>query len=73
MWEAEFFPRGIKYNKAKIIWGGDVPETVLKTVRLKVTCRNELHNERFKVKLCFIQIFFNKNYFLTDICVDNRS
>lgn len=49
MWEAEFFPRGIKYNKAKIIWGGDVPETVLKTVRLKVTCRNQLHNERFKV------------------------
>lgn len=49
MWETEFFPRGIKYNRAKLIWGGDVPETVLKTVRLKVTCRNYLQNERFKV------------------------
>lgn len=54
-WEIEFFPRGVKYNKAKIIWGEDVPEFSLKTVRLRVTCKYpQLDEERFKVTFSYI-------------------
>lgn len=55
-WELDFFPRGIRYNKAKLIsifsFQGcmDIPEACLKTVRLRVTCKDDLEEEqRFKV------------------------
>lgn len=50
-WEVEFFPRGIKYNKAKMVWGEDVPEVSLNTVRLRVTCKHlQVIEKRFKVR-----------------------
>lgn len=49
-WEIEFFPRGVKYNKAKMVWGEDIPECILRTVRLRVTCKeNFIKEERFKI------------------------
>jgi len=50
-WEIEFFPRGVKYNKAKMVCGEDVPGCSLNTVRLRVTCNNQnIEEERFKVR-----------------------
>lgn len=59
-WELDFFPRGIRYNRAKIInvynFGGSstadtIPEAVLKTVRLRVTFKEDLKGEhKFKVR-----------------------
>lgn len=49
-WDIEFFPRGVKYNKAKMVWGEDLPEFSLRTVRIRVTCKeNCIGEERFKV------------------------
>lgn len=57
-WELDFYPRGIRYNRAKIInvynFGGGnadtIPEAVLKTVRLRVTFKEDLKGEhKFKV------------------------
>ena len=55
-WNIDFFPRGIKYGRAKLInvynmqTGIEVPELVLRTIRLRVTCERDLENEqRFKV------------------------
>lgn len=59
-WEIDFFPRGIRYNKAQLInvfnmplhhqGKVDVPETILRTVRVRCTCKANLYDEqRFKV------------------------
>ncbi|GAB0089292.1 BTB/POZ domain-containing protein 17 [Sergentomyia squamirostris] len=57
-WELDFFPRGIRFNRAKLIYvyniniqSVDIPEAILKTVRLRVTCKDEnLEGEqRFKI------------------------
>lgn len=50
-WEVEFFPRGIKYNRAKMVWGEDVPEVSINTVRVRVTCKHlQVDEKRFKVR-----------------------
>lgn len=65
-WEIEFFPRGVKYNKAKIIWGEDVPEFSLKTVRLRVTCKYpQLDEERFKVAVLITGVQNKIDHILT--------
>lgn len=57
-WEIDFYPRGIRYNRAQLInvytqhmaAKVDVPETILQTVRVKCTCKANLYDEqRFKV------------------------
>uniref|UniRef100_A0A1B0GLD6 BTB domain-containing protein n=2 Tax=Lutzomyia longipalpis TaxID=7200 RepID=A0A1B0GLD6_LUTLO len=57
-WELDFFPRGIRFNRAKLIYvyninvqGVDIPEAILKTVRLRVTCKDEnlKGEQRFKI------------------------
>lgn len=49
-WDIEFFPRGVEYNKAKMVCGGYVPGCSLDTVRLRVTCKHQnIGEERFKV------------------------
>lgn len=55
-WEIDFFPRGIRYNKAKLINiynqgnGAEIPEIILRTVRLRVTCRENFKDDRkFKI------------------------
>lgn len=58
-WELDFYPRGIRYNRAKIInvynFGAStapdtIPEAVLKTVRLRVTFMDDRRGEhKFKV------------------------
>lgn len=57
-WELDFYPRGIRYNRAKIInvynfgsTADTIPEAVLKTVRLRVTFKGDLQGEhKFKVR-----------------------
>lgn len=54
-WNIDFYPRGIKYSKAQMInvfnSAVEVPETILRTIRLSVTCKRDLKTEqRFKVK-----------------------
>lgn len=55
-WHIDFFPRGIKYNKAQLIniynvqAPMEIPESILRTIRLSVTCKRDLEMEqRFKV------------------------
>lgn len=53
-WNIDFYPRGIKYCKAKMInvynANVEVPEAILRTIRLSVTCKRDLKTEqRFKV------------------------
>lgn len=57
-WELDFYPRGIRYNRAKIInvynFGGTadtIPEAVLKTVRLRVTFKDDLLKGEHKFKV----------------------
>lgn len=57
-WELDFYPRGIRYNRAKIInvynFGGTadtIPEAVLKTVRLRVTFKDDLLKGEYKFKV----------------------
>uniref|UniRef100_A0A336KY68 CSON000048 protein n=1 Tax=Culicoides sonorensis TaxID=179676 RepID=A0A336KY68_CULSO len=48
-WEIDFFPRGVRYNAAKLIniyATADIPETILKTVRCRVTCREKLFDDK---------------------------
>lgn len=60
-WNIDFFPRGIKYSKAQLInvfnmqSAVEIPETILRTIRLSVTCERDLETEqRFKVGLAKI-------------------
>lgn len=55
-WNIDFFPRGIRYSKAQLInvfnmqAALEIPETILRTIRLSVTCKRDLETEqRFKV------------------------
>jgi hypothetical protein len=61
-WEIDFYPRGIRYSRAQLInvfnmphqGKVEVPETILRTVRVRCTCKGNLYNEqRFKVKSKF--------------------
>lgn len=55
-WSIDFFPRGIRYSKAQLInvfnmqSAVEIPESILKTIRLSVTCKRDLETEqRFTV------------------------
>ncbi|XP_058825959.1 BTB/POZ domain-containing protein 17 [Topomyia yanbarensis] len=51
-WEIEFFPRGVRYNRAKLIGvyntpvNSEIPESIIRTVRLKVLCQERLEEEQ---------------------------
>lgn len=48
-WEIDFFPRGVRYSAAKLIniyQTADIPETILKTVRCRITCREKLTEDK---------------------------
>ncbi|XP_037938551.1 BTB/POZ domain-containing protein 17 [Teleopsis dalmanni] len=65
-WEVEFFPRGVKYNRAKMVWGEDVPEFSLNTVRLRATCKHSnIGEERFKIAVLITGVQNNINHILT--------
>lgn len=62
-WDIDLYPRGIRYSKAQLInvynypamqqgqTKYEIPETVMRCVRLKITCKAELEFEqRFKVR-----------------------
>ncbi|KAH8267582.1 BTB/POZ domain-containing protein 17 [Drosophila bipectinata] len=56
-WEIEFFPRGVMYNKAKMVCGEDVPGCSLNTVRLRVTCKHQnIGEERFKIAVLIVGV-----------------
>ena len=57
-WEIDFFPRGIRYNRAQLIniynvqatqGRIEVPESILRTVRVRCTCKSVQQELRFKV------------------------
>lgn len=53
-WDIDFYPRGIRYGKAQIInvYNGslEIPEVLLRTVRLSVSCKSDLEtDQRFMV------------------------
>lgn len=62
-WDIDFYPRGIRYGKAQIInvynnynsnfaSSLEIPEVLLRTVRLSVTCKSNLESDqRFMVSL----------------------
>lgn len=57
-WDIDFYPRGIRYGKAQIInvynlpGSEEIPEVLLRTVRLSVTCKSSLEvDQRFMVSL----------------------
>lgn len=59
-WNIDFYPRGIRYSKAQLInvfnlqSAVEIPETILRTIRLSVTCKRDLETEqRFKVFAVF--------------------
>lgn len=65
-WEVDLFPRGVRYNKAQLInvymftqgnnnSSAEIPETVLKVMRLRATCKANLKEEekKFKVRKIF--------------------
>lgn len=57
-WDIDFYPRGIRYGKAQIIniYTGslELPEVLLRTVRLSVTCKSNLEiDQRFMVNILF--------------------
>lgn len=70
-WEIEFYPKGVKYGRAKMVWGEDVPEVSLNTVRLRVTCRYpQIEEQRFKVKILLSNLptWLNVYFQITDCC-----
>lgn len=57
-WEIDFFPRGIRYNRAQLInvyntpiqqGRMEVPESILRTVRVRCTCKSVQDEMRFKI------------------------
>lgn len=57
-WDIDFYPRGIRYGKAQIInvfnmpGSLEIPEALLRTVRLSVTCKSNLeYDQRFMVSI----------------------
>lgn len=56
-WDIDFYPRGVRYGKAQLInvynmpGSLEIPEALLRTVRLSVTCKSNLEeDQRFMVK-----------------------
>lgn len=56
-WDIDFYPRGIRYGKAQLInvfnmpGSLEIPETLLRTVRLSVSCKSNLEtDQRFMVR-----------------------
>uniref|UniRef100_A0A182JIJ0 BTB domain-containing protein n=1 Tax=Anopheles atroparvus TaxID=41427 RepID=A0A182JIJ0_ANOAO len=51
-WDVEFFPLGVRYKPAQLIGvysatsSRDIPESIIRTVRLRVTCQASLRCER---------------------------
>jgi len=71
-WEIDFFPRGVRFNAAKLIYLGghlpstDIPETILKTVRMRVTCREKLPDDKkFMIGVLITGIQSQINYVRT--------
>uniref|UniRef100_A0A1B0A067 BTB domain-containing protein n=1 Tax=Glossina pallidipes TaxID=7398 RepID=A0A1B0A067_GLOPL len=65
-WEIEFYPKGVKYGRAKMVWGEDVPEVSLNTVRLRVTCRYpQIEEQRFKIAALITGVQNKVNHILT--------
>lgn len=65
-WDIDFYPRGIRYGKAQIInvynlpGSLEIPEVLLKTVRLSVTCKSNLEvDQRFMVSRHKIKSILN--------------
>lgn len=55
-----------------MVWGEDVPEVSLNTVRLRVTCKHlQVNEKRFKVrrKLKIINLLINFMYFSFQDCL----
>lgn len=62
-WDIDFYPRGVRYGKAQIInvynnyntnfaSSLEIPEVLLRTVRLSVTCKSSFEvDQRFMVSL----------------------
>jgi BTB/POZ domain-containing protein 17 len=72
-WEIDFFPRGIRFNRAQLINVHqtslqstnkvEVPESILKTVRVRCTCRGISDEEqRFKIAVLVSGIQNNVNH-----------
>lgn len=80
-WDIDFFPRGVRYGKAQIINvynyntnfapSLEIPEVLLRTVRLSVTCKSSLEtDQRFMVShrrpqfgpQIFLIFFFEKHF-----------
>lgn len=69
-WEIDFFPRGVRYNRAQLInvynvsnqGKVEVPESILRTVRVRCTCKTRLNEEqRFKVsRIKFLMLMIAK-------------
>lgn len=67
-WDIDFYPRGVKYNRAKginitsLTAPIEIPEKIMKTIRLRVTCKSDLDSEqKFKVSIglfCFMFLIF---------------
>lgn len=58
-WDIDFYPRGIRYGKAQIInvynlpGSLEIPEVLLRTVRLSVTCKSNLEIDQKFMVCCF--------------------
>lgn len=79
-WNIDFYPRGIKYSKAQMInvynSAVEVPEAILRTIRLSVTCKRDLTTEqRFKVNSKRSLLNFSVNcksfHMIPGWCADN--
>lgn len=78
-WDIDFYPRGVRYGKAQIInvWSTmpmpgalEIPEVLLRTVRLSVTCKSTLNmDQRFMVKYYF-QLIFRKCFQFSNFFID---
>lgn len=87
-WEIDFFPRGVRYNAAKLInWyaTAEIPEVILKTVRMRITCREkQLEDKKFMIgvlisgiqnKITYVRtVYVRVQYFSKDenvLIIDN--
>lgn len=87
-WEIDFFPRGVRHNAAKLInWyaSAEVPEVILKTVRMRITCREKhLQEKKFMIgvlisgaqkKITYVRtVYIRVQYFSRDenvLIIDN--
>lgn len=79
-WELDFFPRGVRFNAAKLInWylTAEIPEVILKTVRMRIICREkQMEDKKFMIgvlisgiqnKITYIKtVYIRVKYFSND-------